>query len=281
MSNVINLVGVGIPEGDYVWEKYSSAGHVMLYDATKNAVGADGANVCADITGGWEGVAGQTSTAAILVDGSKTATAPVIDFQATHLHSHVVDSNKGSFLTTVNKIDFTGFSKLAAFANIQGRNIAMTLSTTKSDGYTAALYEQKTLETPELLWNFELDISEIEDPYYVIFNFASSTSYWGHVYLYACYAFKEDDWETWRNLGGYDELDFATLAALLADSTALNALLADEDAVNYMLSCTGTLMYDATQSSTFRTALDSSGYKRRILANSHWDKFLTIAGYSA
>lgn len=94
-----------------------------------------------------------------------------------------------------------------------------------------------------------------------------------------CYAFalgKADDWAALCALAGVTAP--ATLAELIADTTAISAILANEDAVLYMTRrCTGDFMMCFATSSDCRTALASSPYSATVYDNEHWNKFLSYS----
>lgn len=238
--------------GGAVVEDEQLVNYTMLYDE---------GNECAELTGGWESVAASWNTTGTFAKN------------ASDMYLYGATSTAGIAAITNNKINVDGFSKIVA-------HISITLGNASGAKIDIALKSSKEYWTGGTLLSSGismLDISSVTESKYL-----SIDSYSASAHIYHIFMVKEDDWQTWLIKGGLTVGNYASLDAVMSDTTALNTLMNSKDAVNYMMKkCTGTVMASVIQSSDALSAIRDSQYNAEIFANEHWCKFLEMVGETA
>lgn len=94
-------------------------------------------------------------------------------------------------------------------------------------------------------------------------------------YVYATIIVKADDFGKLAAIAGLPVPE--NLDALMADTAALKAIFENETAVKFMTSqCTGDFMVSVISDDMARSLLYSSTYYLQIQANEHWSKFISM-----
>lgn len=252
--------------------------YTMLYDGSLGESGEDGANVCFDVNGGYSNYYRNTSY-------GHTAT---YNSDNIHLVKSSARDSANSGITTNNPItldDYSGF-----LIKVKARHLSSHTSAYNDRPYNSGFVTDKGY-VAERLWQIEhknvtsaefdgiefhkKDSTVIGQCYYQIqanghngTNLSSS-----YVYLYAAVLVKEDDYNALCDKAGVST--YATVDALIADTTAISAILSNETAVRFMCKrCTGDFMALFVASSACISLLESSPYKNIVQTNGHWAKFL-------
>lgn len=262
-----------------VWPEYEQEVHyLMLYDGSLGQAGANGANACLEVTGGWSrGYSGNTS------DYREEFTSSYM-----RVYTGVLSRGYVQGLFTNQKINFANYDSLIIFHEpyrtlidsshgyVALSNTAVVIASNRNQDYmhntsSAALYGYVGGLTQQKKRILSFNIADVSTSYYIGFmdNYGE-----GGDKIFEAFVVKSDDWQTWLSKAG---ISAASLEAVMSDSAALTTLLSNRLATQYMLlQCTGDVMAAAIQSATFKAALETSPYKDKIYANPHWAKFLAM-----
>lgn len=249
--------------------------YLMLYDF---------GDECTELTGGWDSTIFRTG----LVEKNS---------------SYMEIRSLRATAYTVNKINLSGYVKLASFnALTQGRTDVTT------DVSCQWFVAKETLNIGNGLidkdWNFNWKESynkfrqgtsgycnfindltmfsgqpiELNEDYYIgVMADGMPDSTATFIDLYNLAVFKRDNWQELCAFAGLDFSEYVDEATLCADSTAMSTILNNEETIKYMIcNCTGTFMMEFINSDTALTKLNNSTYKTLVQANEHWNKFLNM-----
>lgn len=245
----------GLPQGGGRVER-QDINYLMLFD-----VGDE----CTDVTGGWKIEKYGTGT------GIK---------QSDYLDAKCTASNGTDYAWFyTNNMIFKGYHLLIAsvtgVASMDSVAGAFGLSSNQNgspDFNSAINTKVKFFNLGKALYS--MDISNVINCYAKF-----GTGNLRNAFLHTMCLVKTDDWQTWLIRAGLIVSHYASLDAVIADSSALTILMSSEAAVNYMLyHCTGTVMAAVIQSQAALKVIEDSPYNARIFANPHWNKFLRMVG---
>lgn len=249
--------------------------YIMLYDGSLGEAGADGANVCKDVTGGW--------TSAYTF-GTHEET-----YESSYFKARMRADGGVAGPATVNKINCLGYSAFFAKTSMCGESAWSTANkwsprfqlTTTIVSYGRAGGNRVELTNLSEEFSFgsvrnKTDIVSLEYQSDAYLMFGPTEDRIGYCTLYFAALLKNDDWESLCEKAEVSAP--ASLSALLTDNSALTTIMSNRSAVNFMVRrCTGSFMGNAVQSSSFLAAYAASPYKTVIDANEHWAKFLAMA----
>lgn len=254
--------------------------YLMLYDGSLGEAGENGANVCADVTGGFS-----------LMISSGSA-------NLTYNRDHALLANTGSNLDNSafmvnNLIDLTDYKLLSGIALVNtSKYVSSAIAVRNIKGYGNAglsgstgiststnrttISQDQNAEFIGEKFAFDSDISSLNSGYPYFANFCESNSK-STLKIYSMFLVKEDNWQELCTLAGLTSSDYTDEATLCADSTAISTILNNEEAVKYMIyNCTGTFMLEFINSSVALAELNLSSYKTLIYGNEVWLKFLIM-----
>lgn len=268
--------GIDIPEEQLV-------NYLMLYDGSLGEAGENGANVCGDITGGYEKNIIHVSS----------YVAGTVTFNSTNIKLYAKDNGTICMATILgnNPFNVDGYSKIgvstkysmsspnsyswAGLYLTQNRSLS-SMGESHLVVSSGVVYDN-SLNNTKFLW--DKDISSAVQKNYYLCGYASATG-WQHYTdqeIYSMFLVKQDNWQELCTIAGLNSSDYASEETLCANSTAITQILSNANAVEYMIKqCTGTFMYYFVRSSTCLTALNNSTNKTKIHANEHWSKFLNM-----
>lgn len=253
--------------------------YLMLYDGSLGEAGENGANVCADVTGGFS---------KMVSSGSATLT-----YNANNVYFANVGTgtNSTAFMTN-NSIDMTEYSLLCGKSLPNTSNyISSALGVRNKKGYGGAgesgnvgissntnnsgvVSDGANSNFIGKLFMYDSNISSITNGYPYFADYSSGTA---SMTIYSMFLVKQDNWQELCSIAGLNSSDYASEETLCANNTAITQILSNASAVDFMLKqCTGTFMYYFVRSSTCLTALNNSTNKTKIHANEHWSKFLNM-----
>ena len=256
--------------------------YLMLYDGSLGEAGENGANVCADVTGGYE-------VNSVLMSGYVKGT---VTFNSTNIKLYAKDEGTICMATisSNNSFNVDGYSKIGASTKYsmsspnsnswscsyltQNRSLSSMGESHLVVG-SGVVYNNNSLNNTKFLW--DKDISSAVQKNYYLCGYASATG-WQHYTdqeIYSIFLLKQDNWQELCTIAGLNSSNYASEETLCSNSTAITQILSNASAVDFMLKqCTGTFMYYFVRSSTCLTALNNSTNKTKIHANEHWSKFL-------
>lgn len=240
--------------------------YTMLYDY---------GDECTDITGGWRKVYQYYSST---MNGS----TGVLSKNATSITIQGANKSYGSCgAETTNKIDNTGYSKIAVLfnsaycvpTNAIGGNEFFWLKTTSEKYnnnqrvYLGGVGASSTIPGLRIATFAETVNYNLA----IVSTGKNGDANYGVADFSAVAMFKEDNWQALAEKAG---ITATSIDDILTNS---NVLLSSKKAIEFMIKqCTGDFMASAVASETFLTALNNSPYKTLIWSNEHWAKFLNM-----
>ena len=277
--------GIDIPDEQLV-------NYLMLYDGSLGEAGENGANVCANVTGGY-------AINDILTDD--TYEPSDVTFGSTQVSLSAkktivvesFDGNKMATILTQNSFDISEYKQIGCVAH------ANLYSPAQYNWFTVIIMQNRGIISGAVMGEYyfivnsvdiknglnntkfikSIDISNATNKDYYFAVQISSTYYNNSATasLYSAFLVKQDNWQELCTIAGLNSSDYANEETLCANSTAITQILSNASAVDFMLKqCTGTFMYYFVRSSTCLTALNNSTNKTKIHANGHWSKFLNF-----
>lgn len=276
IAQTINSIKVG---GDGETEKpQQTHNYLMLYDGTLGEAGANGVNVCADVTGGWE--------LNMHVPSNHSKGTANLGSNSLYLETIYKSSAIMSTFTTANSIDIEGFEKIAIISNVEFVGLSTTtwngsfLGDKKTCTSTNGHSESVWLGFPTSNLNFvrSASLSTLNGKNFYLQGYISATDRDGiaKCAVYGMFIVKKDNYQPVLDLAGIknaytDEND------ICADESAINMILNSEEAIKYMIyNCTGTFMLAFIQSTTAMACLNNSLNKTILYGNEVWLKFLIM-----
>jgi hypothetical protein len=255
--------------------------YLMLYDGTLGEAGEAGANVCADVTGGYK---------LARTDGGSYWTLLPINYNADNLFLN--SDNRGndgdgihyySSFITKNPIELSDYEKIGvitymdyseSFANIRikiygGDSTSTETLLTIFDSSTSSGSEKGKKSC------FVSDVSDLTSGHLGAFANEEGVNY-SLLKMYGAFICKQDDYQPILDLAGITTT-YTDEASICASQTVMTTILNNKEAIDYMVhNCTGTFMLAFLQSETALNALNASPYKVLVYQNDVWIKFLSM-----
>lgn len=257
--------------------------YLMLYDGTLGEAGENGANVCVDVTGGWEANNSEILGSDYLA-GQVNYNIGNISFLAS---KNTGEQNRQAGIITRNTVNMSEYKKIGAL-------IYPSLTNPNKYNWGAVVVSQnKVFSTGEyvvVMGSSDLsnvnnkkvlksaDISNMMNKNNYLTAYVSTTA--GNspatMNFYSSFLVKQDDYQPILDLAGITTT-YTDEASICASQTAMTAILNNKEAIDYMVhNCTGTFMLAFLQTETALNALNSSPYKVLVYQNDVWIKFLSM-----
>ena len=265
---------------------YTGKGYLFIYDGTLGEEGSSGANVCMDVTGGWE-----ASTFDWRADGDDwTFVEPTITYEKNYIQFAVPLGNMaytGSAYTR-NKINFADYQEI--WINMESKKVSRgwasvgfcndkTIKDTLG-GYWYLMsdeYGYSDAVTYSKRKSIRIDSLEFMPNYAFSGMYHDRTTEAGFTKLYEYFIVKDDNWKDWLKFANINEEDYNDLNSVITNVSCMDALMKNEKAVQYMLSCSGTIMVHIIENETVWNFIPDN-IKMQMKQNSDWLKFMNMMG---
>lgn len=254
--------------------------YLMLYDGTLGEAGENGANVCADVTGGykigregttyWEELGPIYNPDNLYLNSDNSAGGIAgLHYWSSFISNNLI--NLKSYLYAVS----LAYGHVTSNSVCQVKTAMYQVQDTSNSNRLEIFSSKSTNYINNSKQLCSVNISDLIEAYFggVASEEGQNVS---QLKIYSSFLVKQDDYQPILDLAGITTT-YTDEASICASQTAMTTILNNKESIDYMVhNCTGTFMLAFLQSETALNALNASPYKVLVYQNDVWIKFLSM-----